>query len=81
MLSGQGSSWLDVLGRGGKSLQSWDPFLGIFTGQDNSIDWSSMGINEINNTFDNLFQMGMFGPDIKNAELIYMRLLENLGLA
>lgn len=81
MLSPQGSSWLHVLGRGGKSLESWDPFLGMFTGQDNSIDWASMGINEINTTFDGLFQAGMFGPDIENAELVYMRLLENLGLA
>ena len=69
MLSGQDSSWLDVLGRGGKSIESWDPFLGMFTGQDNAIDWASMGINEINTTFDGLFQMGIFG-DIANAELI-----------
>ena len=82
MLSGQGSSWLDVLGRGGNSLDSWDPFLGMFTGNDNPINWTSMGINEINTVFDGLFQAGLFGDgDIKNAELVYARLLENLGLA
>ena len=81
MMSGADSTWQEVLGRGGKSLESWDPFLGMFTGLDSNPAWSSMGINEINTKFDELFQAGMFGPDIKNAELIYMRLLENLGLA
>jgi hypothetical protein len=80
MLSGRGSTWQEVIQRGGKSLDSWDPYLGQFTGLNEPVNWASLGINEINTKFDELFQMGLFG-DIANAELIYMRLLENLGLA
>jgi hypothetical protein len=80
MLSGRGSTWQEVVQRGGKSLDSWDPYLGQFTGLNEPVNWASLGINEINTKFDELFQMGLFG-DIANAELIYMRLLENLGLA
>jgi hypothetical protein len=82
MLSGRGSTWQEVVQRGGKSLDSWDPYLGQFTGLNEPVNWASLGINEINTKFDELFQMGLFGDgDIANAELIYMRLLENLGLA
>lgn len=78
--SGQGSTWQEVLNRGGKDIDSWDKYLGLFTGIENGIDWTSMSQEQINTKFDELFNMGLFG-DVANAELIYARLLENLGLA
>ena len=73
--SGQGSTWQEVLQRGGKSLESWDPFLGMFTGLDSNPEWTSLSPAQVESTFWNLF------GDLANANEVYQRLLENLGLA
>ena len=76
---GAGSSWLDVLSRGGNDLESWDQYLGLFTGLGSNPDWSSMTPAKVESTFDQLAGQGLFaGLDLAS---VYQRLLENLGLA
>lgn len=74
--AGKQSSWLDVLGRGGKDIENWDPFMQIF-GNDEPPDWTSMSIDEVQKYFDEL-PNGLFSGMDRGA--VYQRLLENLGL-
>lgn len=72
--NGQGSTWQEVLNRNGADLESWDPYLGMFTGLGSNPNWASLSPAQVESTFFNLF------GDLANANEVYQRLLENLGL-
>lgn len=72
------SSWQDVLNRGGASLDNWDSLLGQYT-YDSPLNWANMSDQEVQNSFDNLFDNGGMFTQGKNRDLIYATLLENLG--
>ena len=76
MLSRQNSSWLDVLGRGG--AQNWDSLLSQYT-YNTPLDWSSMNNEDVQTQFSDLFDSGGMFTQGKNRDLIYAKLMENLG--
>jgi hypothetical protein len=76
MLSPQNSSWLDVLGRGG--AQNWDSLLGQYT-YNSPLDWASMDNETVESQFSELFDTGGMFTQGKNRDLIYAKLMENLG--
>jgi hypothetical protein len=76
MLSPQNSSWLDVLGRGG--AQNWDSLLGQYT-YNSPLDWASMDNQAVQTEFSDLFDSGGMFTQGKNRDLIYAKLMENLG--
>ena len=76
MLSHQNSSWLDVLGRGG--AQNWDSLLGQYT-YGTPLDWASMDNQTVQTEFSELFDTGGMFTQGKNRDLIYAKLMENMG--
>jgi hypothetical protein len=77
MLRPQQDNWLDVLNRQGASLDSWDPYLGMFTNRQNNIDWSQLGSNQVQSSFEYLAGDGLF-PNM-NQGRIYAELMRRLG--
>lgn len=73
-----GSSWIDVLTRQGRDLESWDGFLGTFTGLPENPDWLSMDSNQVQSTFNNIWDQGLFSGLSQNQ--VYADLLKRLGL-
>ena len=78
MLSNQDSTWQDVISRGGASLENWDSLLGQYT-YDSPLNWADMSNQEVENSFGNLFDSGGMFTQGKNRDLIYAKLMENLG--
>ena len=76
MLSRQNSSWLDVLNRGG--AQNWDSLLGQYT-YNSPLDWASMDNQTVQTQFSDLFDTGGMFTQGKNRDLIYAKLMENMG--
>ena len=76
MLSRQNSSWLDVLNRGG--AQNWDSLLGQYT-FNGPLDWASMDNETVQAQFSDLFDSGGMFTQGKNRDLIYAKLMENMG--
>ena len=74
-----GSSWLDVLNRQGRDLDSWDGFLGAFTGLDQNPDWTQMNRNQVQDDFNNIWDQGLFSGLSQNQ--VYADLLKRLGFA
>ena len=72
------SSWLDVLNRGGASLENWDSLLGQYT-YNTPLDWASMDNETVESSFGELFDSGGMFTQGKNRDLIYAKLMENLG--
>lgn len=78
MLTNQQSSWQDVLNRGGASLENWDSLLGQYT-YNSLLDWASMDNATVESSFGELFDSGGMFTRGKNRDLIYAKLMENLG--
>ena len=78
MLTNQQSSWQDVLNRGGASLENWDSLLGQYT-YNSPLDWASMDNATVESRFGELFDSGGMFTQGKNRDLIYAKLMENLG--
>ena len=78
MLTNQESSWLDVINRGGASLENWDSLLGQYT-YNSPLDWASMDNATVESSFGDLFDNGGMFTQGKNRDLIYATLMENLG--
>ena len=78
MLTNQESSWLDVVNRGGASLENWDSLLGQYT-YNTPLDWASMDNATVESSFGELFDNGGMFTQGKNRDLIYAKLMENLG--
>ena len=78
MLSNQDSSWQDVINRGGASLENWDSLLGQYT-YDSPLNWAGMSDQEVEDSFGDLFDNGGMFTQGKNRDLIYAKLMENLG--
>ena len=76
MLSRQNSSWMDVLNRGG--AQNWDSLLGQYT-YTSPLDWASMDNQTLQTQFSDLFDSGGMFTQGKNRDLIYAKLMENMG--
>ncbi len=79
MLDPIGSSWLDVLNRQGRDLESWDPYLGMFTNQPRGEmpNWSSLDSNQAQDQFNNLADNGLFSG--LSQDQVYADLLKRLG--
>ena len=78
MLTNQESSWQDVVNRGGASLENWDSLLGQYT-YNTPLDWASMDNATVESSFGELFDNGGMFTQGKNRDLIYAKLMENLG--
>lgn len=76
MLSRQNSNWMDVLNRGG--AQNWDSLLGQYT-YNSPLDWASMDNQTVQTEFSDLFDTGGMFTKGKNRDLIYAKLMENMG--
>jgi len=76
MLSRQNSSWMDVLNRGG--ADNWDSLLGQYT-YNSPLDWASMDNQTVQTQFSDLFDSGGMFTQGKNRDLIYAKLMENMG--
>jgi hypothetical protein len=76
MLSHQNSSWMDVLNRGG--APNWDSLLGQYT-YNSPLDWASMDNETVESQFSELFDTGGMFTQGKNRDLIYAKLMENMG--
>jgi hypothetical protein len=76
--NGTGSTWQDVVNRGGKDIESWDRWMGMFTGLDEKLDWSGLDKAGVMDKFGGLPD-GLF-KGIDRADVL-QRLLKNLGLA
>lgn len=74
-----GSSWLDVLNRQGRDLESWDGFLGTFTGLPENPNWLGMDSNQVQQNFNNIWNQGLFSGLSQNQ--VYADLLKRLGFA
>jgi hypothetical protein len=79
MLNPEQNSWLQVLNRQGADLESWDPYLGMFTNRENNIDWSQLDSNQVQSSFESLAGEGLFPSLTQNS--IYSDLLKRLGYA
>jgi hypothetical protein len=75
-LSHQDSGWLDVLRRGGAN--NWDSLLGQYT-YGTPLDWGSMDSETVESQFSDLFDSGGMFTQGKNRDLIYAKLMENMG--
>jgi len=71
------SSWLDVLNRQGRDLESWDPYLGTFTGLSQNPDWTQMNAQQAQDSFNNIWNQGLFSG-LSQAD-VYADLLKRLG--
>lgn len=76
--NGSGSTWKDLVNRQGKDIESWDRWMGMFTGLDDKIDWSGLNEAGVIDKFNGL-PNGLFEGLDRNE--ILQRLLKNLGLA
>ena len=79
MLNPQQNSWIDVLQRQGAGLETWDPYLGMFTNRENNLDWTQLDSNQVQSAFDGLASDGLF-PSLNQGK-IYADLLKRLGFS